>query len=52
MSRFVPLAPEPLLDRLAEVVTGRHPGDHPARVALDRPGFVGDGDLLAGLTDR
>ena len=40
MRRYTAITPQALARQLVELLTRRHPGSHPLRVALDAPGWV------------
>lgn len=52
MSRFHPVSPQLLAERLTRLLLDRHPGEHPLRVAVDAPGCAELGSLLGLIEAR
>ncbi|MGI8666420.1 MAG: uridine kinase [Jatrophihabitans sp.] len=51
MSRFAPLSPQRLADRLAALLVGRHGGSRALRVGVDAPGCADLSQLIEALCE-
>jgi len=49
MRRYAAITQELLAERVVKTLVDRHPGSHPARIALDAPGWVELGPLIQAV---